>query len=238
MSYGLDISQFTPGAMGGPITDDMIARCLARGIDRFIVSILDQNIARQQIAVLSRHPIEIQTYRAYEWASMRESQADDVAFIAEVRKTYNLQKHWIDVESGARTRIDANIADIDWLIKSFTGVCPTGIYTSPGWWQQYTGNTTQFAYMPFWVAHWNGKDSLTDFSHFGGITSCEMHQTLNDLFVEDIWCDTNYYERATPPPPPEPGPPPLAAKLEHVSTQILDKGDGLFTVETNVKVTL
>ena len=226
MSYALDISgQYAPDAMGGPLTDDHVRRCLDRGVDRWMVDIAPQAEARKQIEVLARHPVEIQTFRAYEWNSLHGAVDADRKFIEETRRNlYDVQRHWLDLESQSRSLLSAmrtadavskssvNIADTDWLIKQFEGVCPTGIYTSPDWWMQFMGNTEQFSYMPVWFAHWNGLDSLDMSVPFGGWTRGEMHQTLANLFVEGVWCDTNYYEKAPMPPAPNPVPAPTDDK--------------------------
>jgi hypothetical protein len=206
MSYALDISQYAPDQMGGPLTDEHVQRCLARGIDRWMVSTIDKGIARQQIEVLARHPVLIETFNAYEWRTMREAQAADVQFIGEIRRDlYNLQKHWIDLEAGTRKNVAQNIKDAHWLIDSFVGICPTGLYTAPGWWMEFMGNTDEFHTVPMWFAHWDldppWDDTLDMTVPFGGWTRGEMHQTLPNLFFEGVWCDTNYYEKATPIPP-------------------------------------
>lgn len=235
MSYALDISQFTPPEQ---VTDDSLDRCLARGIDRFMPSILDQDFARKHFAALVRKPVEIQSYRAYNWGNIRAEQPEDVKFIGEIRhNSYDLQMHWIDAEAGLSADPQANIEGMRWVIKAFEGVCPTGIYTAPSIWQTSFANTDEFKGMPVWFAHWNGLDSLDMTSPFGGWTRGAMHQTLANLMVEGIWCDTNYYERATPAPNPPPGPPIVTRpRLEYVSTQDRwDDAAGLYIVETTYR---
>jgi GH25 family lysozyme M1 (1,4-beta-N-acetylmuramidase) len=59
-----------------------------------------------------------------------------------------------------------------WLkrVDAVLGVKPM-IYTTPGFWQRYMGDTTWFAangYRVVWVAHWNAQSPATPASNWGG----------------------------------------------------------------------
>lgn len=50
-----------------------------------------------------------------------------------------------------------------------------GIYTGGPWWRKATGNSTQFSYLPLWLANYNGHTVLES-PGFGGWTACAGHQ--------------------------------------------------------------
>lgn len=218
MSYALDISQYAPSTMGD-LTDDHVKRCLARNIDRWLVSLIDPDIARQQISILAKYPVIIDTFVAYDTDDYENRCNLDKTLITEIRsKWYDVQKHWIDVEEPGFVagQYQRNEDTVGSLIDSFVGFCYTGIYTSNYMWSRVMGSSMKFSSVPLWYAHWNGSDTLDLSAPFGGWTKGEIHQTLNDLLVEGVWCDTNYYERATN--VPAPAPPPI---LNDVSKWLL-----------------
>lgn len=215
MTHALDISHFTQ-SVGGDLTPEKIERLIARGVERFVVSIADKQIARQQIAALKPYGFEIQTYRYYYWSTMRSRVQEDIAFVEELRSSgVNVQMFWLDFEDTSERRpVAANEADIAWMIEAWVGVCRTGIYTAAWWWMDYMANSTRFSYMPLWFAHWNWEETLDLTIPFGGWTRGEMKQTGGDVWVEGVWCDTNYYEKAAIVPPPVLPPAPEPSQKE------------------------
>ena len=221
MTHALDISHFTQ-SVSGDLTPEKIEKLIARGVERFIVSIADKDIARAQVAALKPYGFDIQTYRYYYWSTMRQRRDEDVAFIAELRHNgVNVQKHWLDHEdTSVRRPVDQNIADIQWMIDAWAGVCYTGIYTAAWWWRDYMADSDAFKSMPLWFAHWDWEETLDLRIPFGGWTRGEMKQTGGDVWVEGVWCDTNFYEKAAiiPPPvaPPTPEPTAKEIALSHI----------------------
>lgn len=209
MTHALDISHFTQ-QVSGDLTPEKLERCQEREVERFVVSIADQQIARKQIEALVPYGFEIQTYRYYYWNSMQERRLADEAFIADIRRNaYDIQFHWLDHEdTSVRRPVDDNERDIQDMINWWTGKCATGIYTAAWWWNDYMKGSTAFSFMPLWFAHWDWQETLDLAIPFGGWTRGVMKQTQGDFYLDDmIWCDTNYYEKVELPPPPPPPPP-------------------------------
>lgn len=221
MTHALDISHFTQ-SVSGDLTTEKIDALARRGVERVVVSIAEKQIARQQIAALAPYGFEIQLYRYYYWSTMRSRVQEDIAFVEEMRRNgVNVQMFWLDFEdTSVRRPVPANEADAQWMIDQWVGYCRTGIYTAAWWWVDYMANSTAFSYMPLWFAHWNWEETLDMAYPFGGWTRGEMKQTGGDVWVEDVWCDTNYYEKVpgTLPPvkPPIPEPTQKEIALAHI----------------------
>ena len=82
---------------------------------------------------------------------------------------------WIDCESYREGGVlkDAG-PDAAWLHAAIDecrtlGVTP-GIYTGGWWWREYMGNTTEFADLPLWTAHYDEIADLGKVALFGGWT--------------------------------------------------------------------
>ena len=178
-------------------------------VERVVVSIANQGIARRQIEAIHRAMphVEIQTYRYYYWTQQRFAREQDEAFIAECRRNlYNLQFHWIDIEdNGVIQPVAANITDTNDLINFWAGKSRTGIYSAKWIWDILFRGYDGFNYMPLWYADWDWAEELLLDDPFGGWTVGSMKQTMGDWVLGDVLlCDTNYYEKeivVDPPPP-------------------------------------
>jgi hypothetical protein len=184
-------------------------------VERVVVSIANQDIARRQIEAIHRAMpnVEIQTYRYYYWTQQAWARVDDEHFIADLRRNlYNVQFHWIDIEdNGVIQPVAANIADTNDLINFWAGKSRTGIYTAKWIWDILFKDYDGFNFMPLWYADWDWQEKLELDVPFGGWTTGAMRQTMGDFSLDGVLhCDTNHYEKeiiVTPPPPPPPVPP-------------------------------
>lgn len=207
MANGIDISHWTEAATG-PIEGPEIDAMRAHAVERVVVSIANQGIARRQIEAIHKAlpDVEIQTYRYYYWTQQKAARQADEAFIADVRRNlYDIQFHWIDIEdNGVIQPIEANIADTNDLINFWAGKCRTGIYTAKWVWDILFNGYDGFSYMPLWYADWDWQEKLELDVPFGGWTKGAMRQTMGDFTLDGVLlCDTNYYEKdvVAPPPP-------------------------------------
>ncbi|TAK36701.1 MAG: hypothetical protein EPO21_01735 [Chloroflexota bacterium] len=80
---------------------------------------------------------------------------------------------WIDCETYVvRGKVDDPGPDANWLRAAaeechVLGVLPA-IYTGGWWWHQYMDNTTEFADLPLWTAHYDEIADLDQVTLFGG----------------------------------------------------------------------
>lgn len=208
MSNGLDMSHWTEWGTG-PIEGPELDAMAAHNVERVIVSIAYQDIARRQIAAIKqRFPeMEIQTYRYYYWNTWRAALEQDWAFIEGMRRDgYDIQFHWIDIEDNGVSRpVADNVRDLHEIIRFWEGKCRTGIYTAKWVWDILMPGVTEFSFMPLWYADWDWQEKLDLDVQFGGWTRGEMRQTMGDFTLDGVLlCDTNYYEKPPPPEPPAP----------------------------------
>lgn len=56
------------------------------------------------------------------------------------------------------------------------GVPRTGIYSGRWWWEAYLGDPHEFTDRLLWVSQYDLVDDTTEFSEFGGFTSCAIKQ--------------------------------------------------------------
>jgi hypothetical protein len=181
-------------------------------VERVVVSIANQAIARRQIEAIHRAMphVEIQTYRYYYWNTWEGALQQDESFIGAMRWAgYDIQMHWIDIEDNGVTRnVANNVRDLHAMIHFWNGKCRTGIYTAKWVWDLMMPGITEFSFMPLWYADWDWQEKLTLDVPFGGWTTGAMRQTYGDFLLDGVLlCDTNHYEKEiiiTPPPPPVP----------------------------------
>lgn len=211
MSNGLDISHWTRYQTDAPLSEVQLDAMERHNVERVVVSIALQDIAREQIqSIIRRFPaMEIQTYRYYYWTQQKAARQADEAFIAELRRNvYDIQHHWIDLEDNGVTQpLAANIADSHDLVAFWAGKCRTGIYSAKWVWDILFGSYDGLSYMPLWYADWDWGErlELDPGQGFGGWTKGAMRQTAGDFLLDGVLlCDTNYYEKAPTPVPPPP----------------------------------
>ena len=104
---------------------------------------------------------------------------------------------WLDIEGagsywGSSTSTNVN------FIQSMVDECSAlgvscGIYTSSSQWSPITGNTSKFSSKPLWYAHWDGKQTFSDFSAFGGWSSPSIKQYVGDTTLCSAGVDKNFY---------------------------------------------
>lgn len=211
MAHGVDISHWTRYQTNAPLSTEQLDALENHNVERVVVSIADQDIAREQIESITRRfpKMEIQTYRYYYFKYMPWARENDARFIDELRRNiYNVQFHWIDAEddNGKFRDVQLNIDETNETINFWAGICRTGMYSAAWVWPMIYGNYTGFSYMPLWFADWDWVEKLTldPGQEFGGWDVGAMKQTMGDFMLDGVLlCDTIYFEKepeiVTPP---------------------------------------
>eukprot|EP00026_Physarum_polycephalum_P013754 Phypoly_transcript_14193.p1 GENE.Phypoly_transcript_14193~~Phypoly_transcript_14193.p1 ORF type:complete len:143 (+),score=20.80 Phypoly_transcript_14193:534-962(+) len=104
---------------------------------------------------------------------------------------------WIDVEGpgtywGSSTTANANFFSSMVSEGKKLGVS-LGVYTSKSQWVPIMGSYTGGKSYPLWYAHYDGKESFSDFSAFGGWTKPAIKQYAGDATVCSVGVDKNWY---------------------------------------------
>lgn len=70
-----------------------------------------------------------------------------------------------------------------------------GIYTARWWWVPATGDTSEFAYLPLWVAQYDAAPDLDVFTPFGGWSRPAIKQYASDATLAGCpMLDLNWFE--------------------------------------------
>ncbi|MCG7205183.1 glycoside hydrolase family 25 protein [Streptomyces arenae] len=104
---------------------------------------------------------------------------------------------WLDVEGpGAHwgSSQSANAAFFaDWVHGAKGLGVNLGIYTSKSQWHPIMGSYTGGSSFPLWYTHYDGKQSFSDFSPFGGWTKPNIKQYAGDVELGGASVDLNWY---------------------------------------------
>eukprot|EP00347_Sterkiella_histriomuscorum_P006160 403353837 len=111
---------------------------------------------------------------------------------------------WLDIETNPTQRCswdnytgDENCAYVGELVEAVqANDKPVGIYASHYMWMQifHDYNTCQqFKDLPLWYAHYDGKETFSDFVSFGGWTTPNIKQHTGLANVCDTVVDLNFY---------------------------------------------
>jgi len=140
------------------------------GVRHVIVGTQQEDVTRQQLAMAVSRGMTVDAYVYLYWDT------DMAAQVAEAFKRvsgFPVGRMWLDVEQDPAGR---SAKTIDTFIQQSVTACAAqgsvtcGIYTGPGFWKSYTGNTNAFTSVQLWYAQYNGKTSLSSWSTeaFGG----------------------------------------------------------------------
>ena len=169
--YGIDISRWN-----GPVD---FAKVRASG-KRFVIAkategrlYTDDAYARNRSGAMAAGL----AFTAYHFAHPDRTRADATLeadhFVAVAGLRHGMLIPALDLESGQLLGTTALQAWVKtWLgrVSIRLGVKPI-IYTTPGFWQAYMGNTSWFAdhgYRVVWVAHWEARSPATPAGNWGG----------------------------------------------------------------------
>ena len=140
------------------------------GTRHVIVGTQREDITRQQLAMAVSRGMTVDAYVYLYWDT------DVTAQVNEAFKRvsgFPIGSMWLDVEQdpgglGANAIKELVAEAVDACQADGTVGC--GIYTGPGFWKSYVGNTNAFTEIPLWYAQYNNKTSLSDWATeaFGG----------------------------------------------------------------------
>jgi hypothetical protein len=141
----------------------------ASGVRHVVVGTQQEDITREQLAMAVSRGMTVDAYVYLYWDT---DVATQVATAFQRVSGFPIGKMWLDIEQDpggiGQTKLDAFIQQAVTTCQA-SGI-PCGIYTGPGFWKSYTGNTSAFTSIPLWYALYNGKTSLSDWKTeaFGG----------------------------------------------------------------------
>ena len=134
------------------------------GVRHVVVGTQDATVAREQLAMAVARGMTVDAYVYLYWDKDIAAQVD--AAFAMVQG-FPIGRMWLDIEADPKAiGQTALVAKIQQGLTSCTanGTVGCGIYTGPGWWKTYLGNTGAFATTPLWYALYNKKRSLSDWT--------------------------------------------------------------------------
>ncbi len=103
---------------------------------------------------------------------------------------------WLDVE-GTQYWSSSTTNNVNFLSSMVTEGknkgYSLGIYSSASQWNPIMGGSTDFSSLPLWYAHYDGVDSFSDFSAFGGWTQPAIKQYAGTTSICSCSVDKNYY---------------------------------------------
>lgn len=121
------------------------------------------------------------TVSGYIWCYWGVDASEHVAEALGVADGYNLTTVWFDAEDND----DAYPGTvIPWLHRADNAALSrgfdVGMYTGRYWWEEYAGNSEEFADLPLWLADYNDDASLSFPHPFGGWTVLAGHQYTSE----------------------------------------------------------
>lgn len=205
------------------------------GVRHVVVGTQVASIAQQQLAMAVARGMTVDAYVYLYWD---RDIATQVAAAFDMVRGFPISTMWLDVEeaSGAAALGKNKLTA---LIRAGLDECKThgvgcGLYTSPGYWKTYLGDTSALADAPLWYALYNKKRTLSDWSteRFGGWALPVAKQFQTAPLCEVGGADWNVMQVAAKPTvivdrslPPDTGlPPPAPTGLYpgHLSVVQLD----------------
>jgi hypothetical protein len=166
-TFGVDVSFWET-----PLAQSQMDCFWASGVRHVIVGTQDEGITREQLAMAVSRGMTVDAYVYLYWSNGQSMAAQvDTAFSRV--QGLPVGRMWLDIEQspgslGSET-LDADIAQAVAECQA-RGTVTCGIYTGPGFWKSYVGDTTQFTGVPLWWAEYDGVTSLSSWSteQFGG----------------------------------------------------------------------
>ena len=165
--YAVDVSMWE-----GPIAQHSMDCLWDSNVRHVVAGTQVEEVTRQQLSMAVARGMTVDAYVYLYW---------DEAMAAQVQRAFSrvtgfpIGRLWLDVEENVRGRPAAQVIE---LVQQAVDACRAqapegvdcGIYTGPGFWKSYLGNTTRFADVPLWYAQYNDVTSLSAWrtEKFGG----------------------------------------------------------------------
>ncbi|MBI3184331.1 MAG: hypothetical protein HYZ28_19530 [Myxococcales bacterium] len=162
-------------------------------MDCFWTSGVRHLVSGTQVREVTYHQLDMAVSRgltvdAYVYLYWDRDMASQVGEALDRAKGFPIGRLWLDVEQDPAGRTASALIA---LVQQAVDACRSqsavgcGIYTGPGFWRSYMGNTTRFADLPLWYAQYNRRTSLSDWSteKFGGWARPAAKQ-----FIEEALC--------------------------------------------------
>ena len=158
---------------------DELARAAAEGVEGFVVRLSlesewHRDLAVEQLRQVAAAGLALDGYLWVYWDWSPEDSVEAALRLVE-RAGVTIRTLWFDCEEGQPGR---EVVE-DWLERAVDraerAAQAVGIYSAAWWWIPCAGNTDRFAYLPLWVANYNGRPHLEP-PGFGGWTTAAGHQ--------------------------------------------------------------
>ncbi len=203
----------------------------ASGVRHVVVGTQAEDVTREQLAMAVSRGMSVDAYVYLYW---NQDLAAQVATAFQRVSGFPIGRMWLDMEEApgniGATKLDALLQAAVAACQA-NGAAPCGIYTGPGFWKSYTGNTSAFTSVPLWYALYNGKTSLSDWKTeaFGGWAAPTAKQFATKPLCGVGGADWDVMQVPQPPSvvvdrtlPPDSGlPPPAPTGLYPVDGQVL-----------------
>ncbi|MBK8995754.1 MAG: hypothetical protein IPM35_08405 [Myxococcales bacterium] len=211
--FGVDISHWE-----GPMAQAEMDCFWDSGVRHVVSGTQVEEVTRQQLAMAVSRGMTVDAYVYLYWT-------DDIA--GQVKEAFErtagfpIGRMWLDVEQdpgglGATELAIRVKAAADACLAEAGAEC--GIYTGRGFWTGEMADTTQFATLPLWYAHYNFKKELSHWSteSFGGWTEPVAKQWAEEVLCSvgvdkdtmQVVTEPTLVDRSLPPAPTQPPPAP------------------------------
>lgn len=164
--YALDLSMWE-----GPIAQWEMDCFWNAGVRHIVSGTQVEEITRQQLAMARRRGMSLDAYVYLYWDRDVRAQVEEALRRAD---GFGIGRMWLDVEEAPPAGTSAQaLAE---LLQQAVDACRAqtgagcGIYTGAGFWTKHLANTTRFAEVPLWFAHYDDVTSLSAWpsERFGG----------------------------------------------------------------------
>ncbi|KAL7715087.1 Lysozyme 1 [Entamoeba marina] len=108
----------------------------------------------------------------------------------------NIKRVWFDIEGTWTSSTSSNQKFFEEMMNEARSIgIVHGIYGSSYYWGNLFGSSYHYSYAsstPLWYAHYDNKQTFSDFSSFGGWSSPSMKQYRGDVSTCSAGVDYNY----------------------------------------------
>ena len=134
------------------------------GVRHVVVGTQDTTVAREQLAMAVARGMTVDAYVYLYWDKDIAAQVNAAFAMAH---GFPIGRMWLDIEADPKAL--GQTALVAMIQQGLTtcaanGTVGCGIYSGPGWWKSYVGNTGAFATTPLWYALYNKQRSLSDWT--------------------------------------------------------------------------
>lgn len=179
------------------------AQCMKdAGVTEVILGCQDPAIARIQLAALRSVGILVRSLYGFDYftAGPQFGNGDIFDAVDIAQEFGGITRIYIDCEiDNTPDSIEDRNAEVRSCVMYITAYgFEAGIYTAPWWWVPNHGNTSEFSYLPLWLANYGANDGSLPPIHelrsmsFGGWTNCVAHQYTSTLQICGRGRDANY----------------------------------------------